>query len=173
MSRRYLFGQQTNNFIDLLHMTVDLTTTCLTYLCLDLFDPEIEEEDLTANILSGGYRLHTFATSQWVGLVRKCTGMLRGRTPPDELIASLEHFITERENMGYKGLSDHTPEYGELESFKEKWPRLHTILCRVLKFRQLDVGDWRFDEGMLDILPMIFTYRNRERYYQFRSNKEA
>jgi hypothetical protein len=140
----------------LLHTTVDLATTCLTYLCLDLFDPEIEEEDLTVNILSGGYRLHAFATSQWVGLVRKCAGMLRNRTPSEELITSLEHFITERENMGYKGLSDHTPEYGELKLFKGKWSKLYTILCRASKFCQLDVGDWRFDEGMLNLLPMIF-----------------
>jgi hypothetical protein len=153
MSRRYLFSQQTDSFVSLLHTTVDLATTCLTYLCLDLFDPEIEEEDLTVNILSGGYRLHAFATSQWVGLVRKCAGMLRNRTPPDELVTSLEHFITERENMGYKGLSDHTPEYGELEPFKGKWPKLHTVLCRASKFCQLDVGDRRFDEGMLNLYP--------------------
>jgi hypothetical protein len=172
MSRRYLFSQQTDNFVGLLHTTVDLATTCLTYLCLDLFDPEIEEEDLTVNILSGGYRLHAFATSQWVGLVRKCAGMLRNRTPPDELITLLEHFITERENMGYTGLSDHALEYGELEPFKEKWPRLHTILCRTSKYRQLDVGDWRFDEGMLNLLPMTFIYRSREIYCQLRSNKE-
>jgi hypothetical protein len=137
----------------LLHTTVDLATTCLTYLCLDIFDPEIEEEDLTVNILSGGYRLHAFAASQWVGLVRQCAGMLRNLTPPDELITLLEHFTTERENMGYKSLRDHAPEDGGFKPFKEKWPKLHTILCCALKFRQLDVGDWRFDEGMLNLFP--------------------
>ena len=131
--------------------TIDLTTTCLTYLCLDPFNPEIEEEYLTENIISGGYRLHAYAASQWVGLVRKCAGMHRNRTPPDELIALLEIFISERENMGYKGSSECTPEYGELELFKKEWPNLHTMLCRALKFRQLDVGDWRLDEGMHDL----------------------
>jgi hypothetical protein len=142
----------------------------MTYLCLDLFDPEIEEEDLAENIFSGGYRLHAFAASQWVGLVRKCAGMLRNRTPPDELITLLEHFITERENMEYKGLNEHALEYVELEPFKERWPKLHTMLCHASKFHQLDVGDWRLDEGTLNLSPMMFTYRSRERYFQFRSN---
>ena len=74
------------------------------------------------NILSGGYRLHAFAASQWVGLVRKCAGMLPNRTPPDELITLLEQFVIERENMEYEGLSDDVPEYGELEPFKKEWP---------------------------------------------------
>jgi hypothetical protein len=161
MGQRYLFGRQ----IDLMQATVDLTTTCLTYLCLDPFDPEIGEEDLTENIISGGYRLHAFAASQWVELVRKCAGMLGNKNPPDELITLLEHFITERKNMWYEGLDEHAPECGELETFKREWPELHTLLRHALKFRQLDVGDWRLDEGTSNPFLTIFTYRSRERHH--------
>ncbi|KAH0562186.1 hypothetical protein GP486_003120 [Trichoglossum hirsutum] len=72
--------------------------------------------------------------------------MLRNRTPPEELITLLEHFIAERENMEYKGLSEQVLGYDELKIFETKWPKLHTMLCRALEFRQFDVGDWRLDE---------------------------
>jgi hypothetical protein len=132
--------------------TVDLTTTCLTYLCLDIFDPEIEENYLDEQILSGGYRLHTFAASQWVALLRSCARMLRDQPPPDELISLLEHFVTERENMGYTNPSENIAEDPDFKSLKQRSPQLHAMLCHASKFRQLDVGEWRLDEGASNFL---------------------
>lgn len=171
MSQRYLFKRQTDDFLDLMQATLDLTTTCLTYLCLDLFEPEIEEEDLTENILSGGYRLHAFAASRWVGLVRNFAGMLHNQTPPDELITSLEQFITERENMEYINPSNSTPGCGEFEPFKQKWPNLHTLLCRAREFCQLDVGSWRLNEGTSNAFPHVIYIKGEEICYRLRSNK--
>jgi hypothetical protein len=139
---------------------LDVATTCLTYLCSDLFDTDLSDEDFKENILSGGYSLHGFATSQWAGLVKGCLVMLQNQTLPNELTILLECLITEQENIDYEGLDKDVPEPGELNLFKRNWPNLHTALCRALKFRQSDIGDWRLSEGISSFCPrIIVSYR--------------
>jgi hypothetical protein len=153
MGLRYLFNKQDNNFVSLMQANLDLATTCLTYLCSDLFDPDLSHEDLEENILSGGYRLHGLAASQWAEFVTVCATMLRNQTPPNGLITLLECFIIERENIEYEGPDNDVPKPGELNLFKKDWPKLHTMLCRALKFRQSDIGDWRLSEGRFKLFP--------------------
>src|SRR5207248_11256396 len=103
-----------NNFVSFMQANLDLATTCLTYLCSDLFDPDLSDEDLEENILSGGYRLHSLAATQWAEFVRVCAIMLRNQSPPHELITLLECFIIERGNTEYEGPNKDVPEPGEL-----------------------------------------------------------
>jgi hypothetical protein len=153
MSRRYLFNKRNNNFVSLMQANLDLALTCLTYLSSDLFDPDLSDEDLEENILSGGYCLYGLAASQWAEFVRECAIMLRNQTPPNELITLLECFIIERENIEYEGPNKDVPEPGGLNLFKRGWPKLHTMLCRALKFRRSDIGDWRLSEGSSSFYP--------------------
>lgn len=146
---------------------LDMATTCLSYLCLDIFDPDMEDEDMeeedsegsdledkdTGNgemqkkILSGQYCLHWFAISQWIEAVRRCAGMLRNGSPPDELIGALERFISKRENISNGNPGEKGLKCEELEGFKHRWPGLYDMLRRAVRFSRLDTGSWRLDEG--------------------------
>ncbi|KAK2764389.1 hypothetical protein FQN54_009083 [Arachnomyces sp. PD_36] len=144
--KEYLFDQQASNFVDSMQAHLDVATTCLTYLCSDLFDPEIEKEHLRESILSGGYRLHNFSAFQWMETILRFTKTVHDQAIPDVLIEILELFVSQRENLTYTRSSDTTPEFAELRPFKIKRPKLYDILCRALQFFRLDLGNWRMDE---------------------------
>jgi hypothetical protein len=158
---RYLTGREKDNFIDLTQARLDLATTCLKYLCFDCFDPDLQDKDVQDNLLSGAYRLYNFATSLWAGLTKECARNLQMKALPEELIVLLERFIDERRNDEYDGPSEKMPKPCELIPFKG-WPELHYMLCRALEFRrrQLNLGDWRLDEGrrVLSLMRGLFFF---------------
>lgn len=134
-----------------------MTKTCLHYLCLDIFDPEIEDQQIKENLLSGAYRLHWFASTQWVEILRHCAISLHDRAPPDDLITTLKTFGERRENTTFQ---DSSSSYGDwssdhFEAFKGKHPEIYRLLDQTLKFWHLDTGNWKLDyEGMW--IPSLF-----------------
>ncbi|KAM5342179.1 hypothetical protein ACJ41O_015210 [Fusarium nematophilum] len=56
--------QQEKNFIDEGEAILDITTTCLTYLCSSFFDDDATAERLQSYIISGAYRLLNFSDHQ-------------------------------------------------------------------------------------------------------------
>ncbi|KAL2004976.1 hypothetical protein VTN00DRAFT_2826 [Thermoascus crustaceus] len=87
----------------------------------DLEDKDTGNGEMQKNILSGQYCLHWFAISQWKEAVRRCAGMLRNGSPPDEVIGDLERFISKRENIS-SGNPGEGLKCEELEGFKHRWP---------------------------------------------------
>ena len=131
-----------------------MTKTCLHYLSSDIFDVGIEPEMIKNNILSGIYRLHWFATTQWVVLLQECEKLLGSFDLPESLLVALKHFVHECENgnfeatLGLNSESDH-----EFSTLRRKEPSLHEILVQELYFRRMHVGDWKLednDEGIFN-----------------------
>lgn len=135
----------------MLEANLEMTKTCLHYLCLDIFDPEIEDQQIKENLLSGAYRLHWFAPTQWVEILRHCAISLHDRAPPDDLITTLKTFGERRENTTFQ---DSSCSYGDwssdhFEAFRGKHPEIYRLLDQTLKFWHLDTGNWKLDdEGM-------------------------
>jgi hypothetical protein len=132
-----------------------MTKTCLYYLSSDIFDVGIEHEMIKSNILSGIYRLHWFATTQWIVLLQKCEKLLGSFDLPESLLIALKHFVYECENGNFEGTvglssqSDH-----DFTILRQKEPSLHELLVQALHFRRMDVGDWKLedkDEGISTI----------------------
>lgn len=125
-----------------------MTKTCLHYLSSDVFDVGIEPEMIKSNILSGIYRLHWFATTQWVVLLQECEKLLGSSDLPESLLVALKHFVHECENGNFEGTlglnsqSDH-----EFSTLRQKEPSLHEILVQELYFRRMDVGDWKLEDN--------------------------
>jgi hypothetical protein len=128
---------------------LNLLMTSLTYLSLDLFELDIPDDEMEENVLSGAYRLHGFATSQWVGLVTQYAMLYEKQTPPDELVKQLDSVITERKNFEFEGQFEDNSNLTDLDLFKKRWPEMHAYLCSALKFqRQRDRADWRISESI-------------------------
>ncbi|KAF5013486.1 hypothetical protein FDECE_511 [Fusarium decemcellulare] len=63
--KEYLLRRQKNAFINEGEAVLDISTTCLTYLCSDALHPYLDEEDLEQYVASGSYRLLNFSHNQW------------------------------------------------------------------------------------------------------------
>jgi len=121
---------------------------CLTYLCQDHHDPEIEDESITANILSGKYRLHDFAATMWLELTEKVTSLSKLEDIPEDLVNLLQTFLSERTSGPYNDTTNGDASLPGFESFKKRWPGLHSVLCKSVNFRQLcSKSEYRQDQG--------------------------
>jgi len=105
------------------------------YLCQGHHDPEILDEEISHNILSGAYRLHDFSTTVWLELVERYACSNRSRTLPNELISLLEILMCKRSSDQFDSCAEDSTQ-PKLESFKSSWPDLHSMLCKVAYFRQ-------------------------------------
>lgn len=128
-----------------------MARTCLNYLSSNIFDIELESDEITQNILSGAYRLHWFAASQWIEIVRRCASLLRNQPLPENMIQALDRLVCQCENGNYEDIAEFdSPRNDEFEVFKERGPNIHKLLHQELQFRRMDVGNWRLedDEGI-------------------------
>lgn len=123
-----------------------MTKTCLHYLSSDIFDIENEPEIIERNILSGLYRLHWFATTQWIVLLQECERLLGSCDFPESLNLALKQFVRECVNGNFEGTVSLTNQ-PNFSALKQKEPELHELLVQELYFRRMDVGDWKLEEN--------------------------
>lgn len=124
-----------------------MAKTCLHYLSLNIFEVDSEPDTIKQNILSGSYRLHWFAATQWVVLVQNCAKLLRNGSPPDDLLRALSRFAHECENGNYETIMElDSQQSDEFQIFRDSAPNIHELLHQELHFRRLDVGDWKLEE---------------------------
>lgn len=142
---RYLLGHP-NPFVNKGKAILDISATCLTYLCSDALDPRLTDEEMKQNLVLGHYRLLNFATSQWADCVRLCVHFQK--EVPSQLTALVEELRNCRANWDYdQDLETNLKFWGLLKS--RAWPKAWEIVSRTLDFRRLLHGsyDWRLDEG--------------------------
>ncbi|KAH7359598.1 NACHT domain protein [Pyrenochaeta sp. MPI-SDFR-AT-0127] len=135
-AQEYFLSPQIASSVDAVESTLGLTLTCITYLCQPHYDIDILDEDIEQNILSGVYRLHNFATTTWLDLLKKYISFDHSAGVPDELVSILETLTTERHNCQYNG-SEEPSSPRSLEAFKKHCSKLHTALRKSVHFRLL------------------------------------
>lgn len=135
--RRYIFNPGIDGYIDNKKATLDLATCCIWYLCQTHHDAWNSNEEVAANIISGGYRLHEYAVTMWLELVKRYVGLNGSKTLPSVLIQALEGLAADRSNNEFESSTDLADQFHEpnLENFKDQWPELHTMLCESARFR--------------------------------------
>ncbi|KAF2792115.1 NACHT domain protein [Melanomma pulvis-pyrius CBS 109.77] len=134
--QEYIFSPHIKDSINAADSALSLGICCITYLCQGHHDPEILDEDIRRNILSGAYRLHDFATTMWLELIERFVCSDSVHILPDELISLLEILMHERNNRQYNGGTEQ-PTQWKLESFKQCWPELYDMLCKSTGFHQI------------------------------------
>ncbi|KAJ5175558.1 NACHT nucleoside triphosphatase [Penicillium canariense] len=165
--KEYLFDKENDTFLHALEATTEMTKTCLYYLSSDIFDIGIEPEMIEENILTGLYRLHWFATTQWIVLLQECERLLGSCDLPEPLLLALKHFAHECENGNFEGTVDLSSQSDhEFSTLRQKEPALQRLLVQELHFRRMDVGDWKVeddDEGIFKQL--IYRFRKECKDY--------
>ncbi|KAF5668760.1 Nacht domain-containing protein [Fusarium denticulatum] len=97
----YIFSTKIQNSITLSEMALDLAIRCVVYMCQDHHDPDLTEDEIDANILSGAYRLHHFSSSFWLDLIHKYLTLPGSETISGALIDQLGVLLETRSSDHY------------------------------------------------------------------------
>ncbi|KAF4415321.1 putative NACHT domain protein, partial [Fusarium austroafricanum] len=145
--KEYLLEHQKNSFLDKEKALLEVSTTCLTYLCSDILDPYLSDNEIQQNLLLGSYRLLNFAHSQWAECVRLCTTHFRDEIP-SQLVSLLDQIIADRKNLYHDQAADTNLKIWGLDRFKSSLGAC-SMVSRSLDFKRLmdHSFDWRIDEG--------------------------
>lgn len=142
--KRYIFSQQLNDFGNKAEANYSLAKSTMRYLCSGIFDETLPDEQLKKNILTGKYRLHWFAFTHWVALIRPCIKQSRDLSDYEDLRELLCRLALELRNYRFEGsisLKDVI-----LQEIESTWPEIMYIVSGVMQFRQDDnQNDWNFD----------------------------
>ncbi|KAF5700224.1 nacht domain-containing protein [Fusarium mundagurra] len=145
--KEYLLQHQKNKILDEGEALLEISTTCLAYLCSDCLDPDLSDDDLERNVISGAYRLLSFAHRQWAECLGLCTRHFRDELSP-QFVPLLRHIMRDLENPDYNQDSETNLRLWSLDRFKSNLEEAKAI-SRSLDFRSIMATsyDWRLDEG--------------------------
>nr|RBQ98164.1 hypothetical protein FVER53263_20443 [Fusarium verticillioides] len=148
--KEYLLRNQKNKILDEGEALLEISTTCLAYLCSDCLDPDLRDDDIERNVISGSYRLLNFAHHQWAECLRLCTRHFRDELPP-QLVPLLGHLMLDLANPYYNQDSDTKLGLWSLDNFKSNIDEVKAI-SHSLDFRSIVATsyDWRLDEGNIN-----------------------
>ncbi|KAM7189880.1 hypothetical protein V8F33_009789 [Rhypophila sp. PSN 637] len=132
--QEYFFSPDIAGFLDKPAMLLQLTASCLNYLCQDHHSPDLSRDKIEKATMSGLYQLHPYADVMWYELVDKslalhdCKGVL----------GMLEKFATERLREDLEEMDDSLPplEKPEIKQLEEHQPRVYQLLMRTSEFRR-------------------------------------
>lgn len=140
-----MFDKQADAFLRALEANLEMAKTCLNYMSRDIFDIEIEPDQIAQNIRSGSYRLYWFAATQWTELVRRCARHLCGQPAPETLIRALNCFVDNCENSNYETIENvGFVQNKDFEVFVN-YPGIYSLLHEEIHFQHMDVGDWKLE----------------------------
>jgi len=115
---------------------------------------DLSNERVRDNIVAGKYRLHWFATSQWIALINCCVGASEDLSAYPDLLVLLTRLALELRNYGFKGRIDH--KVGVFQSLKSDWPEICNIIGGSLAFRQDErQADWNYTNSRFRAAPSL------------------
>jgi hypothetical protein len=145
---RYVFSPRISNFIDSVEATLSLAMCTVAYLCLRYYEPTLSDEEIEDNILSGAYRLHNFATTQWIELVKRYARLSGSQPLSNELTSLLGLLVSERESLEFNNEAELVNQ-PDLSRLKPDQPDLYSVLCTVVHFRKkCTQAEYHIGKGM-------------------------
>jgi hypothetical protein len=117
------------------------------YLSLDIFEHDIDDEDMEAKLVSGAYGLFNYAATQWLRLLIKSISVLRDDQRLSQLADAAAHFVDQRANPAVQCSEKQIQGIPGFEMLQNSHPSLYDTLIHFHSFRKLDNGTWRLDEG--------------------------
>ena len=118
----------------------------------------LSDEEIQENILTGRYRLHWFATSQWIALTKRCVEKPKDLSVNTDLLNLLTQLAAELRNQNFIGQKDLKDV--AIQSIST-WPEISQIIGGVLQFRLDDRHtDWNFTNGVFILSQPILLEAN-------------
>lgn len=149
-SYRYIFNTKVPGFIAKAEMALEMTTSCIRYLCESHHDPNTTRDEIEGWISDGAYVLHTFAETTWLSLVERCVRLSGPDTLPPDLLEALGKFLGERyagESEGASSPEDKTYQ-PELQRFREAAPEIYHFLSQAAEFRRTcSASEFHMNQG--------------------------
>jgi hypothetical protein len=137
-----------SGFIDHSEANYSLAKTLITYLCSGAFDKKLDDQKLQENVVAGIYRLHWFATSQWITLVRRCVEKSKDLSAFPDLLKLLTRMALELKNSSFQGRVD--PKDRVFRTLDPDRPEISQLIRGILQFRRDDKQpDWNYTNSML------------------------
>lgn len=118
---------------------------------------DVSDEQLQESVIAGRYRLHWFATRQWITLVRRCIEVTYDLSTYPDLLELLLQMTEVLQNNSFK---NHI-EYRDVtfQGIQSRLPEVSQVICGILQFRQdKEQADWNYTNGLF--LP--FTYVTKD-----------
>lgn len=142
-------------FVRLRDSTMDLLTTCLTYLSYDAVcggrDAD-EEQTIHENLLAGRYRFLTFASSAWIDLVKQSARFGRRGGTLGALNELLEDKLSVLKNPKFQQPSIND---NDDASRRPLWPGAPELIAHSLRFYQDPDDIWTVDNGKIHPFPSV------------------
>ncbi|KAH6876383.1 hypothetical protein B0T10DRAFT_198406 [Thelonectria olida] len=134
--KEYLFNPKIVGFISLTEMTLSLAICCISYLCQEQHDPDLDEDEMDDNILSGAYRLHFFSSAFWLELVKRYMALSETTVLPDSLIDQLRLLHDTRLSLDGRSINQRKCEtHPTVVPLKSQWPDLEDMLSNAFQFQ--------------------------------------
>ena len=143
---RYIFSQQVKDFMSKAEASYSLGKVLLIYLLSGAFHEELQDGRLQENILAGRYRLHWFATTHWVTLIRRCVEQSRDLSAHPDMLQLLEQLGLELGNQRFDGqVNLCEPVFTTIEADN---PGISQLIRGILQLRQNEGWtDWVYTDG--------------------------
>ena len=98
--------------------------------------------------MAGIYRLHWFATSQWIILVRRCVEKSKDLSVYPDLLELLTRLALELKNYSFNGQVDLNDRV--FRTMESEQPEISQFVSGILQFRNHDnQSDWNYTNSML------------------------
>ncbi len=170
---RYIFNPRMDGYIDITEAALSLANRCIWYLCQSHHDPWVtdDEFEVADNIIFGDYRLHDYAVTTWLELVRIYVSLMGTKPLSSELIRALECLATDRANGEFPDCTELAGQFHQpdLEKFRSEWPELHIFLCHMVQFRwRCSNSEYQMSKGEITSLPCNRSSPNFSRKYMDR-----
>ena len=167
-SHRYIFNPCIDGYIDDTATTLNLAICCIWYLCQRHHDAWISDDQIAKNIISGDYRLHNYAVTMWLDLVERYVSLNGSKPLHSDLIRALEYLATNRYNSEFVASIEFfdQSQRPNLEKFKDKWPKLHTLLMNMVQFYwRCSSSEYHLNKGERCRKPANYVPLNLHRIY--------
>lgn len=147
---RYLFDPCIDGHFDNTAATLDLALCCIWYLCQSHHDAWIQDDEIATNLISGDYRLHSYAVTMWSVLIERYISLNGSRPLSQELIRALDYLARERSSSEFTGSTEPVGQSQKpgLKNLKNEWPKLHTLISNQVQFqRRYSNSEYHLSKG--------------------------
>ncbi|KAI9146903.1 Vegetative incompatibility protein [Paramyrothecium foliicola] len=174
--QEYIFSPDIPNRISRSRATEDLAMLLLAYLSSDDLDLDLDEEDLTANILGGKYRLFEYASFHWLNLIHQ----LNRECELHSLTVQLNRLISKCRNHNFRSrTAEMTLQLKNQQNIGRFDPQLSDMLRAIIIFFTDEYRwdwNWSNSDAWVNFDPLLtsqFLVQIQERFDDLVTNPVA
>lgn len=114
------------------------------YLLSGLYDTGLDDQEIKENILEGRYRLHWFATNEWLAATNRCIKKLKDPSAHEDFSQLLLEAALELRNYNFT----ETVKTENILPSALNSPEISHIICGIAEFRQNEKQtEWSYSNG--------------------------